>query len=248
MHIRQKGHTIHMFDEKFEIRRSSNNMVIMVGWDDERLLNFKGTFAQAYNFRYLSHQDEGTFSSLLLWHVVFGNINYHSIHMLNFFFPSIPSNLKQCDAVILGKHSKQLLHDSTLRESRNIELIHSNLCGPIPIAYYFVNKYIITFIDDYTMMYSVYLLKNKSQAFEAFKSFHVWIENEEKMYCHSLVLIMKGNILLMSLKYILYNMGLIIKPQFHTILNRMLLKKIMNMAVLNMVCSMLFFKNVKLMF
>jgi hypothetical protein len=41
-----------------------------------------------------------------------------------------------------------------------------------------VNRYIMTFIDDYTMMCWVYLLKDKSQAFEIFKNFHVWIQKE----------------------------------------------------------------------
>ena len=38
----------------------------------------------------------------------------------------------------------------------------------------------MSFIDDYTRMCWVYLLKDKSQAFEIFKIFHVWIQNEEK--------------------------------------------------------------------
>jgi hypothetical protein len=48
VHIRQQGHTIHMFDGKVEIRRSSNNMVIMTGWEDERLLKLKGTSAHGH--------------------------------------------------------------------------------------------------------------------------------------------------------------------------------------------------------
>jgi transposase InsO family protein len=48
----------------------------------------------------------------------------------------------------------------------------------MPIAYDFGNKYIMIFIDDYTRICHVYLLKQKSQAFETFKNFHVWIENE----------------------------------------------------------------------
>ena len=34
------------------------------------------------------------------------------------------------------------------------------------------------FIDDYTKMCWVYLLKNKSEAFETLIFFYVWIENE----------------------------------------------------------------------
>jgi hypothetical protein len=40
------------------------------------------------------------------------------------------------------------------------------------------NKYMMYFIDGYTRMCWVYLLKDKSQAFETFKIFHVWIQNE----------------------------------------------------------------------
>jgi hypothetical protein len=40
------------------------------------------------------------------------------------------------------------------------------------------NKYIMYFVDDYTGICWVYFLKEKSQAFETLKDFHVWIQNE----------------------------------------------------------------------
>jgi len=55
-----------MFDGKVEIRRSSDNMVVMTGWKDEKLLKLKGVFAREQNFAYLSHDDEGTLSSSLV--------------------------------------------------------------------------------------------------------------------------------------------------------------------------------------
>jgi hypothetical protein len=60
---------------------------------------------------------------------------------------------------ILGKHNKQHFHDSTFRACTNIELIHFDLCGPMSIPFAFGNKYIMIFIDDYTRMCWVYLLK-----------------------------------------------------------------------------------------
>ena len=50
------------------------------------------------------------------------------------------------------------------------------------------DKYIMTFIDDYTGMCWVYLLKEKSQAFETFKKFHVWIQNEAQSHIGSLLI------------------------------------------------------------
>ena len=40
------------------------------------------------------------------------------------------------------------------------------------------NKYMMTFIDYYTRMCWVYLLKKKSDDFKTFKNFHAWIEND----------------------------------------------------------------------
>jgi hypothetical protein len=48
------------------------------------------------------------------------------------------------------------------------------------------NKYIMSFIDDHTTMCWVYLLKDKSQAFETIKNFHVWIQNEAQSHIGSL--------------------------------------------------------------
>jgi hypothetical protein len=58
-------------------------MVIIIGWEDEKLLKLKGTSTWTLNYIYLSHHDEGTLSSSLLWHDRFGHINYYSLCMLN---------------------------------------------------------------------------------------------------------------------------------------------------------------------
>ena len=38
----------------------------------------------------------------------------------------------------------------------------------------------MTFVNDYSRMCSVYLLKTKSEAFQTFKKFHAWIENQAR--------------------------------------------------------------------
>ena len=44
--------------------------------------------------------------------------------------PIVPIKITPCDACILGKHCKQHFH-SSFGSSRELGLIHSNLCGPI---------------------------------------------------------------------------------------------------------------------
>ena len=94
----------------------------MTGIEEEILLKLQGTSARAHNFSYSSHYDEGTLPSSLLWHARFGHLNYDNLHLLKKNgvnnFPTIPRKLKQCDACILGKHSKQYFHDSHSRVHR----------------------------------------------------------------------------------------------------------------------------------
>ena len=158
-----------MFDGKFEVGKASHCSLVMEGIEEGRPLKMQGSSAHAQNFAFSSHHDEGTFLSSLLWHAIFGHLNYGILRLLKkngvTGLPTIPRKLKQCDACILGKHSKQPFHDSQIRAHRKIELIYSDLCGPMPVSSTNGNKYMMTFIDDYTRMCWVYLMKNKSDAF-----------------------------------------------------------------------------------
>jgi hypothetical protein len=182
VHIRQQDHYVHMFDGKVEIQKDYDNMVVMTEMEDGRLLKLNGASSHTQMATYLSHHSEGIMSFSLLWHAIFGHINYDNLRLLRkngvFSFPTIHRKLMQCDACILGKHRKQPFHDYTSGACRKLELIHSYLCGPMHVPSANGNKYIIYFIDDYTRVCWVYLLKDKSHAFETLKKFHVWIHNE----------------------------------------------------------------------
>ena len=56
-------------------------------------------------------------------------------------------------------------------------MIHSDLHGPLPVATPEGYHYWITFIDDCTSLWAVMRLKQKSDSFDAFKTFKAWAEN-----------------------------------------------------------------------
>lgn len=78
MYIQQQGHFIHIFDGKVEIRKTFNNRTFMIIMEDERLLKLKEKFSYAYNSTHFSRHHESTFQSILLWHAIFGHINYNN--------------------------------------------------------------------------------------------------------------------------------------------------------------------------
>src|SRR5258705_1646660 len=52
-----------------------------------------------------------------------------------------------------------------------LELVHSDLHGPLPVRTREGYRYWMTFIDDATSHHAVMQLKRKSDAFEAFKTY-----------------------------------------------------------------------------
>jgi transposase InsO family protein len=106
----------------------------------------------------------------------------------------------------------------------------------------------MSFIDDYAKMRWVYLLKDKSQAFETSKNFHVLIQNEAQSRIGSLCTIDRREYASNEFENHLRQQGIKrqttvpYNPQQNGVAERM------NKILLNMVHSMMFFKNVKLMF
>ena len=104
------------------------------------------------------------------------------------------------------------------------------------------------FIDDYTRMCWVYLLKNKSDAFQTFNNFHKWIENDAQSHIGSICIDNGKYYTLNEFENYLRQHGIkhqtIVpyNPQQNGVAERM------NRKILNMVRSMLFFKNVEIMF
>jgi Integrase core domain len=65
---------------------------------------------------------------------------------------------------------------SKFSATRSLELIHTDIRGPIISGSFSGNEYFITFIDDYSRKCWVYFLEKKSEAFEIFKKFKVMVE------------------------------------------------------------------------
>lgn len=59
-----------------------------------------------------------------------------------------------------------------------LEIVHTNLCGPIGIESYIGEKIFILFVDDYSRMMLVMYLREKLEAFEKFKWYLARVEKE----------------------------------------------------------------------
>ena len=61
-----------------------------------------------------------------------------------------------------------------------LELIHSDVCGPIPSISLSGYEYYVSFVNDYSRNTWIYFLKTKDEVFRKFKEFKALIENHSE--------------------------------------------------------------------
>jgi len=66
-----------------------------------------------------------------------------------------------CRGCALGKNIKNPFPSSENRSNEILDLIHSYVCGPMPVKYLGGPLYYVTFIDDFSRKNWMYLIKTK---------------------------------------------------------------------------------------
>ena len=74
-------------------------------------------------------------------------------------------------------HRKPFKPVGEIRSTKKLQLVHSDVCGPMHTESIGGKKYFVTFIDDYSRCCDVYFLRHKSEALEKFKQFEAEITN-----------------------------------------------------------------------
>lgn len=113
------------------------------------------------------------------WHRKLGHMNDKDLHLalknetligLNFNKDEV---LSDCEACIQAKMTQVPSPNprTTPRTMQRLEIVHSDVCGPIKTTSTGGNKYFVTFIDDYSRYGRVYFLKHKSDVLQKFKEY-----------------------------------------------------------------------------
>uniref|UniRef100_A0A251SKN6 Putative zinc finger, CCHC-type n=1 Tax=Helianthus annuus TaxID=4232 RepID=A0A251SKN6_HELAN len=125
-----------------------------------------------------------TKDTTILWHKRYGHVNVDTlISMENkglvFGLPKIMKRESLCEGCISGKQTKKTFPRKAIwQASKPLQLVHSDICGPMRTESIGGCRYFITFIDDYTRKSWVYFLKYKSEALSYFKRFKALNEKQ----------------------------------------------------------------------
>ena len=104
-----------------------------------------------------------------LWALKFQSLENLSKRNLVNGLPYIHHPYQLCEACIFWKNHWIPFVKEPWRAKFLLELVHTNVCGPMDISSVGGNKYFLTFIDDFSRKTLIYLLKSKDEVFHCFK-------------------------------------------------------------------------------
>ncbi|KAL0325380.1 UNVERIFIED_CONTAM: Retrovirus-related Pol polyprotein from transposon TNT 1-94, partial [Sesamum radiatum] len=87
-------------------------------------------------------------------------------------------NLPACESCLKGKMNRKPFVGQSKLANSLLDLIHTDVCGPLNTQTRGGFSYFITFTDDHSRYGYVYLMRYKSEAFVRFKEFRLEVENQ----------------------------------------------------------------------
>jgi GAG-pre-integrase domain len=168
-------------DENFSLYRHSNMVAsdFLSIMDNLYALDTITSYNETFNNKTrnvrqkLTHHD-----SAALWHNRLGHTSQRRIIRLvqsEILRPLNMSDLGSCIECAQGKQTSMQKYTAN-RMMDVLELIHTDICRPFPMATRNGHVYFISFIDDYSRYDYIYLINEKTQALDTFKSFKSEVE------------------------------------------------------------------------
>ena len=119
-------------------------------------------------------------TTTFMWHCRLGHIGKKHMQRLHKdgVLPSFDfESFDTCEACLMGKMTMTPFMGHPEWAGELLEIIHSDVCGPMSTIAWGGYFYFVTFTDDLRRYGYIYLMKHKSETFEKFKEFQYEVEN-----------------------------------------------------------------------
>ncbi|KAK4387769.1 Retrovirus-related Pol polyprotein from transposon TNT 1-94 [Sesamum angolense] len=172
----EKGYTLHFGGDSFTIYDNKDKTLKIA----EVRMKEHRCFPIHLQYTAMKAQEDQSW----LWHRRLGHFNFQGLKILHqkkmmTDLPQIQAVEGACEACLQGKqHKKPFPSGTSWRAKAILELIHTDVCGPMRTPSHEQNRYFILFIDDYSTMTWVYFMREKSEVFKVFKKFKNLVEKQ----------------------------------------------------------------------
>ncbi|KAH0819226.1 hypothetical protein GEV33_003565 [Tenebrio molitor] len=122
--------------------------------------------------------------SLQEWHERFGHLNEKDLkniirkQKVDGIDIMADEALPVCETCVKGKQTWKPFTRSVSQSTELLELVHTDVCGPMHVNSLAGSRYFVTFIDDKSRWCEVYFMKKKSEVIEKFKEYKSLVEKK----------------------------------------------------------------------
>lgn len=115
----------------------------------------------------------------ILWQKRLGHVSVSNMFFLKKSVKGIeiPPNMP-CEVCTQGKQTRLPFTNQGTRAVSLLQIVHSDVCGPMSVNSIGGVKYYVCFIDNFSLQFFVYIIEQKSQVFECFQKFKALVENQ----------------------------------------------------------------------
>jgi hypothetical protein len=177
--IEEKGYEILFRDGQVLLfpRGSSITSAKVIGTRHERLYKFLFQLVRA-----LIHSTISSSDLCEIWHRRMAHLHHGALRVLREMVTGVPDFSSEhhelCKGCTLGKYTKTAFPSSDSRAAGILDLIHSDVCGPMSLASLTGSLYYVVFIDDFSRKSWIFFMKTKGQVFSRFQEFKALVENQ----------------------------------------------------------------------
>src|SRR4051812_48390069 len=111
-----------------------------------------------------------------MWHCRLGHIGVKRMKKLHFdgLLESLDfESLERCEACLMGKMTKTPFSGMMERAIDLLEIIHTDVCGPMSVASHGGYRYVLTFTDDLSRYAYIYFMKHNPKLWRSLRNFKV---------------------------------------------------------------------------
>jgi hypothetical protein len=173
--LEEKGFRVSFVDGEVLMwpRGKKINDAVVIGEQEGGLYKLKGRSDSA-----LAHS---TVDPSELWHRRLAHIHYKAFPIVSKMVTGLPemqvNHDGMCKGCAQGKNVKNPFPSSDNKAKGILDIVHSDVCGPMSATSLSRYTYYVSFIDDYSRKTWIYFLKAKSEVFSKFKEFKALVEN-----------------------------------------------------------------------
>ena len=119
----------------------------------------------------------------MLWHQRLGHIGEKGLRLLHGKgmvegMSNFSLDFDFCEHCLYGKQNRVRFPSGATRAEGILQLVHSDVFGPVSVPSLGKSMYYVSFIDDFSRKTWIYFLRKKSEVFDRFKEFKALVENQ----------------------------------------------------------------------